>query len=136
MSMAAVMVLTAVLSFTVSSDIWWVCGSAAGMTVLYLGYLRRQTRIESRFAVGASSRMARSRPGVDSTRDREFDVVPRDCAALVRQYSISTTRTRSSNISTGRLRTPLRSAAGSRPVAWRFQSVGCGLITCYRIKGL
>ena len=29
MSMAAVMVLTAVLSFTVSSDIWWVCGSAA-----------------------------------------------------------------------------------------------------------
>ncbi|MFN8088719.1 MAG: gephyrin-like molybdotransferase receptor GlpR [Mycobacterium sp.] len=76
MSMAAVMVLTAVLSFTVSSDIWWVCGSAAGMTVLYLGYLRRQTRIEEQVRRRRQQRMARSRPGVDSTRDREFDVVP------------------------------------------------------------
>ena len=76
MSMAAVMVLTAVLSFTVSSAIWWVCGSAAGVTVLYLGYLRRQTRIEEQVRRRRQQRMARSRLGVENTRDREFDVVP------------------------------------------------------------
>lgn len=76
MSMAAVMVLTAVLSFTVSAAIWWVCGTAAGVTVLYLGYLRRQTRIEEQVRRRRQQRMARSRPGVDNSRDREFDVVP------------------------------------------------------------
>jgi len=76
MAMAVVMVLTAVLSFTVSAAIWWVCGSAATVTVLYLGYLRRQTRIEEQVRRRRQQRMARSRLGVENTQDRDFDVVP------------------------------------------------------------
>ena len=33
-------------SFTVSPTLWWSCGAVAAVLVLYLGYLRRQTRIE------------------------------------------------------------------------------------------
>ncbi|AQT81509.1 hypothetical protein B1R94_23040 [Mycolicibacterium litorale] len=76
MAMAAVMVLTAVLSFTVSADLWWACGSAAGVMVLYLAYLRRQTRIEEQVRRRRQQRMARSRLGVENTEDRDFDVVP------------------------------------------------------------
>ncbi|GAY18730.1 gephyrin-like molybdotransferase receptor GlpR [Mycobacterium sp. shizuoka-1] len=75
-AMAAVMVLTAVLSFTVSADLWWACGAAGAVTVLYLAYLRRQTRIEEQVRRRRQQRMARSRLGVESTEDREFDVVP------------------------------------------------------------
>lgn len=76
MVMAAIMVVTAVLSFTVSSDLWWATGSAGVVTVLYLGYLRRQTRIEEQVRRRRQKRMARSRLGVENTEDREFDVVP------------------------------------------------------------
>lgn len=74
--MAAVMVITAVLSFTVNPDLWWVTGSAGAVTVLYLAYLRRQTRIEEQVRRRRQQRMARSRLGVENTEDREFDVVP------------------------------------------------------------
>ncbi|WP_431238925.1 divisome protein SepX/GlpR [Mycolicibacterium aichiense] len=76
MAMAAVMVVTATLSFTVSSDLWWVTGTAGTVTVLYLAYLRRQTRIEEQVRRRRQQRMARSRLGVENTEDREFDVVP------------------------------------------------------------
>jgi hypothetical protein len=76
MAMAAIMVITAVLSFTVSPDLWWACGSAGAVTVLYLAYLRRQTRIEERVRRRRQQRMARSRLGVENTEDRDFDVVP------------------------------------------------------------
>ncbi|MCV7347867.1 divisome protein SepX/GlpR [Mycolicibacterium rhodesiae] len=76
MAMAAVMVVTAALSFTVSSDLWWVTGAAGAVTVLYLAYLRRQTRIEEQVRRRRQQRMARSRLGVENTQDREFDVVP------------------------------------------------------------
>ncbi len=46
------------------------------MTVLYLGYLRRQTRIEERVRRRRMQRMARSQLGVENTYDREYDVVP------------------------------------------------------------
>ncbi len=46
------------------------------MTVLYLGYLRRQTRIEERVRRRRMHRMARSQLGVENTYDREFEVVP------------------------------------------------------------
>ncbi len=75
-AMAAVMVLTAVASFTVSPDMWWMCGTAAGVTMLYLAYLRRQTRIEAQVRRRRQQRVARSRLGVENTLDREFDVVP------------------------------------------------------------
>ncbi|MCV7178163.1 divisome protein SepX/GlpR [Mycolicibacterium sphagni] len=76
MAMAAIMVITAVLSFTVSADLWWLCGTAGAVTVLYLAYLRRQTRIEEQVRRRRQQRMARSRLGVENTEDREFDVVP------------------------------------------------------------
>ena len=65
MAMSALMVLSAVLSFTVSPTLWWSCASVATVTVLYLGYLRRQTRIEEQVRRRRSQRMARSRPMVD-----------------------------------------------------------------------
>ena len=55
---------------------WWVCGGFGAVTVLYLAYLRRQTRIEERLRRRRIQRMARSRLGVENTDDREFDLVP------------------------------------------------------------
>lgn len=65
MAMAALMVLSAALSFTVSPTLWWSCGVVGGVTVLYLGYLRRQTRIEEQVRRRRSQRMMRARPVVD-----------------------------------------------------------------------
>lgn len=76
MGMSAVMILTAVLSFTVSAGLWWACATSAVITILYLAYLRRQTRIEEQVRRRRRQRMARSRLGVENTGDREFDVVP------------------------------------------------------------
>jgi hypothetical protein len=61
-TMAAIMVSTAVLSFTVSPALWWSCGAAAGVMVLYLAYLRRQTRIEAQVRRRRQQRTGRSRP--------------------------------------------------------------------------
>lgn len=55
---------------------WYVCGSLGAFTFLYLAYLRRQTRIEERLRRRRAQRMARARLGVESTDDREFNVVP------------------------------------------------------------
>ena len=60
----------------VTPELWWVCGSIGAVTVLYLGYLRRQTRIEEQLRRRRAQRMARSRLGVENTEDGEFDVVP------------------------------------------------------------
>lgn len=76
MVMSALMVATAALSFTVNSELWWLFGASAGVTVLYLGYLRRQTRIEAQVRRRRQQRMARSRLGVENTEDRDFDLVP------------------------------------------------------------
>jgi uncharacterized membrane protein len=74
--MAAVLLASAATAFTLSSALWWVCGAVGVVTVLYLGYLRRQTRIEERLRRRRAQRVARSRLGVENTHDREFDVVP------------------------------------------------------------
>lgn len=81
--MATVMVLTAALSFTVSADLWWACGAAAAVTVLYLAYLRRQTRIEEQVRRRRQQRMARSPRGEEAGEpfaerpvDRDIDDVP------------------------------------------------------------
>jgi hypothetical protein len=55
---------------------WYACGSIGAFTMLYLGYLRRQTRIEERLRRRRAQRMARARLGVENTDDHEFDVVP------------------------------------------------------------
>ncbi len=76
MVMALTLVGSAATAFLLTPAAWWFCGSTATVTVLYLGYLRRQTRIEERVHRRRMQRMARSRLGVENTYDREFDVVP------------------------------------------------------------
>jgi hypothetical protein len=76
MAMALALVVSAGASFLLTPTAWWFCGSTAAVTVLYLGYLRRQTRIEERVHRRRMQRMARSRLGVENTYDGEFDVVP------------------------------------------------------------
>jgi len=76
MGMVATVVASAAAAYTVSPALWWACGAIGGITVMYLGYLRRQTRIEERLRRRRAQRVARSRLGVESTDDREFDVVP------------------------------------------------------------
>jgi hypothetical protein len=74
--LAAAVVLSAAAAFTVAPAAWWACGAIGAVTVLYLAYLRRQTRIEQRLRRRRAQRIARSRLGVENTDDREFDVVP------------------------------------------------------------
>lgn len=76
MVMAVVLVGSATAAFKVSPVAWWVCGSATAVTVLYLGYLRRQTRIEEKVRRRRMQRMARARLGVENAYEREYDVVP------------------------------------------------------------
>jgi hypothetical protein len=76
MTMALMLVGSAVVAFLLVPAAWWFGGSTGGLTVLYLGYLRRQTRIEERLRRRRMQRMARSRLGVENTSDREFEVVP------------------------------------------------------------
>lgn len=74
--MAVLLMLTAALAFAVGPGMWWACGSVATVTVLYLAYLRRQTRIEEQLRRRRAHRMMRSRLGVENTGDPEYDVVP------------------------------------------------------------
>jgi hypothetical protein len=67
---------SAVAAFIVAPVVWWACGSVGAVTLLYLVYLRRQTRIEERLRRHRAQRIARSKLGVENTDDREFDVVP------------------------------------------------------------
>ena len=76
MMMALVLVGSATTAFEVTPTAWWLCGSATAITVLYLAYLRRQTRIEEKVRRRRMHRMARSRLGVENAADREYDVVP------------------------------------------------------------
>ena len=71
MAMSTIMVATAAVSFTVSPAFWWACGTSAVITLLYLGYLRRQTRIEEQVRRRRQQRMARSRPEYE--RDAEWN---------------------------------------------------------------
>lgn len=72
MTMALILVVSAAAAFTVAPAAWWVCGTAAGVTMLYLAYLRRQTRIEERVRARRMQRMARAGARVDDGRDHGF----------------------------------------------------------------
>jgi hypothetical protein len=74
--MAMVLVGSATAAFKVSPIAWWVCGGATAITLVYLGYLRRQTRIEEKVRDRRMKRMARARLGVENAYDRDYDVVP------------------------------------------------------------
>jgi hypothetical protein len=76
MVMAVLLLLTAVGAYVVSSTFWWFCGTVGAVTILYLAYLRRQTRIEEQVRRRRAQRMMRSHLGVENTKDPEFDVVP------------------------------------------------------------
>ena len=76
MAMAVLLLGSAILAYVVSPSFWWVCGTVGAVTILYLGYLRRQTRIEEQVRRRRAHRLRRSHLGVENTRDPEFDVVP------------------------------------------------------------
>jgi hypothetical protein len=76
LAMGTALLASALIASLLTPTMWWVCGTVGAVTVLYLGYLRRQTRIEERVRRRRAQRMARSRLGVENTRDGEFDVVP------------------------------------------------------------
>jgi hypothetical protein len=76
MVMSVLLVASAVAGYLVSPTFWWACGSVGAVTVLYLGYLRRQTRIEEQVRRRRAQRMRRSHLGVENTEDPEFEVVP------------------------------------------------------------
>jgi uncharacterized membrane protein len=69
-------IASAAVAYTIAPVAWWGCGSLGAVTMLYLAYLRRQTRIEERLRRRRAQRIARSRLGVENTDDHEFDVVP------------------------------------------------------------
>ena len=74
--MGVAILASAVVAYVVTPAMWWACGSVGAVTLMYLGYLRRQTRIEEQVRRRRAQRMARSRLGVENTHDSEFDVVP------------------------------------------------------------
>ncbi|MDT5174736.1 MAG: hypothetical protein QOG37_1987 [Mycobacterium sp.] len=74
--MAMILVGSAVAAFEVTPLAWWLCGTATTITLFYLFYLRRQTRIEEKVRRRRVQRMARARLGVENTHDREYDLVP------------------------------------------------------------
>lgn len=76
MSLAVILVLSALTAFTVAPTAWWLCGGAAGATVLYLAYLRRQTRIEQQVRARRARRADRPRARRESVGAEAFEVVP------------------------------------------------------------
>jgi len=76
MVMALALVLSAMTALLGSPSAWWFVGIMSAATMLYLGYLRKQTRIEEQVRRRRMQRMARSQLGVENTYDREYDVVP------------------------------------------------------------
>lgn len=74
--MSVLMLASAVAAFTWSSTMWYATAATATVTLLYLAYLRRQTRIEEQLRRRRAQRMARSRLGVENTSDRDYDVTP------------------------------------------------------------
>lgn len=74
--LSVLMLASAVAAYTWSATMWWTAGMVGAVTLLYLAYLRRQTRIEEQLRRRRAQRLARSRLGVENTSDQEFDVTP------------------------------------------------------------
>ncbi|MDI3314942.1 MAG: hypothetical protein QJR12_11930 [Mycobacterium sp.] len=75
LAMALMLVGSAAAAVAIAPGAWWGCAGVAVVTVLYLAYLRRQTRIEQRLRRRRAQRLARSRLGVHNTLDPELDAV-------------------------------------------------------------
>jgi hypothetical protein len=76
LTMAALLVFSAAAAFLLTPSAWYLCAVVGAITLIYLAYLRRQTRIEERLRRRRQQRMARSRLGVENTHDTDLDVVP------------------------------------------------------------
>jgi hypothetical protein len=76
LTMAVLLLGSALAAYLWSTTMWYVCATVGAITLLYLAYLRRQTRIEERLRRRRLQRMARSRLGVENTVDHELNVVP------------------------------------------------------------
>jgi hypothetical protein len=76
MMMAVILVGSATAAFEMTRTAWWICGTATAITLIYLGYLRRQTKIEEKVRRRRMQRMARAQFGVENAHDRDYDVVP------------------------------------------------------------
>ncbi|MGH3722601.1 MAG: divisome protein SepX/GlpR [Mycobacterium sp.] len=77
MGLVAAMVIVGLVAATATTSAWWACGALGVMAALYLGYLRRQTRIEEQLRRRRAARYQRARMvGVENVADRELDVVP------------------------------------------------------------
>jgi hypothetical protein len=74
--MTLIIIASAPAAYFYAPWAWYVCGGAGVVTLMYLGYLRRQTRIEERVRRRRIQRMARSRLGVENTEDRDLNVLP------------------------------------------------------------
>lgn len=74
--LSVLLIVSATAAYLATPTLWWASGSVGAFTVLYLAYLRRQTRIEERIRRRRAQRMMRSHLGVENTDDHEFDVVP------------------------------------------------------------
>jgi len=81
MAMAVVLVGSATAAFEVSPSAWWLFAPATGVTLLYLAYLRRQTRIEEKVRRRRMQRVMRVDADYDyrDYRDsrRDYDVPAR-----------------------------------------------------------
>ncbi|TFV61081.1 hypothetical protein E4P42_02595 [Mycobacterium sp. PS03-16] len=75
-AMAVALLASGVAAYLVAPWAWWGCGAVGTVTVLYLAYLRRQTRIEEQVRRRRAQRLKRSRLGVENTGDQDLDVVP------------------------------------------------------------
>jgi hypothetical protein len=77
LGMSLILMATTIAAVTVWPAGWWACGTAGTITIIYLAYLRRQTRIEERVRRRRMARMARSRAGVQNAADRDYDMPSR-----------------------------------------------------------
>ncbi|MCZ8377727.1 hypothetical protein O6P37_02525 [Mycobacterium sp. CPCC 205372] len=75
-SMAVAIMASAAVAYLVAPWAWWLCATTGAITLMYLMYLRRQTRIEERLRRRRAQRMMRSRLGVENAEDQKLDVVP------------------------------------------------------------
>lgn len=69
-------IMTAALAVVISAKAWWVCGLAVVVLVAYLGYLRKQVRMEEDIRRRRMARLSRARLGVESRSDEELNLVP------------------------------------------------------------
>ncbi|MGH3518237.1 MAG: divisome protein SepX/GlpR [Haloechinothrix sp.] len=86
-TLLATVLITALLAGFVAADLWWVTGAAAAGLAGYLGYLRRQVRIENEIrqrrlarmrGARAAARRRRLADDVETEHEHEADYDDRD----------------------------------------------------------